>query len=75
MAPATTAVEETANQVSLQPNSLDCALSTTGAAHSPIPPKLVESLRHFDFFTSHTMGAPIARHVMRSQVLPLASSV
>ncbi|OJD15682.1 hypothetical protein AJ78_04100 [Emergomyces pasteurianus Ep9510] len=34
----------------------------------------LNSLRHFELFTSHTMGAPIARHIIRSQVLALALS-
>ncbi|PGH06037.1 hypothetical protein GX51_02628 [Blastomyces parvus] len=34
----------------------------------------IDALHHFALFTSHTMGAPIARHIIRSQVLPLALS-
>lgn len=74
MLSATNTVAETAIRSSLYPNSLGGPLSDAWAG-SPISPEFVESLRHFDLFTSHTLGAPVACGVMRSGVLPLASSV
>ncbi|KAK2757293.1 hypothetical protein FQN54_004807 [Arachnomyces sp. PD_36] len=75
MISASNVVAETAIRTFLQGNNAHSGRpSGTETSWGSSSPQLVESLRHFDMFTSDTLGAPIARGIIKSKVLPLASS-
>ncbi|PGH18796.1 hypothetical protein AJ79_00209 [Helicocarpus griseus UAMH5409] len=52
----------------------DLLKAENGPEGSNVGREYIGALHHFELFTSHTLGAPIARYIIRSQVLPLALS-